>query len=87
MVRGFSGRLDPVVASNAALRGAGMVEPADRPLPGCVAGVAFGLSDNVVCGFAVRPHVIVTAGAVTRSSLEDRALVAGFARHNRVRSR
>ena len=87
MPRGLSGRLDPVMTTDAALRRAGMVEPVDCPLPGRVAGVAFGLRDNMVCGFAIGPHVIVATGAVAGRSLEDRTLVAGLARHGHMRSR
>lgn len=86
MICGLSHRLDPVMAADAALRRACMVEPVDRPLPGCVAGVAFGLGDNMVCGFAICPHVIVATGAVAGRSLEDRTLVAGFARNGHMRS-
>lgn len=86
MIRGLSNRLDPVMAADAALRCAGMIEPVDDPLPGRVAGVAFGLRDYMVCGFAIGPHVVVATSAVAGRSLEDRTLVASFARDGHMRS-
>lgn len=86
MVRGFSRSFDPVVAGDAALRGAGMVEPVDRPLPRRVAAVALGLRDNVVCRLAIGPHIIVAARAVSRRSLEDGALVARLAPNGHMRA-
>lgn len=86
MIRGLSDCLDPIMTTYAALRCAGMVEPVDYPLPCRVAGVAFGLRDNMVCRFAIGPHVIVATGAVAGRSLEDRTLVACFACHGHMRS-
>lgn len=86
MGRRLSCGFDSIVAGDAALRGAGMIEPVDHPLAGCVTGVAFGLGDNVVCRFAMGPHVIVTAGAISRRPLEDGIAVARLARDGHMRA-
>lgn len=76
-----------IMAADAALRNAHMIKPADRPLTGGVTAVAFGLCDNVIGRLAIGSHIIVATGAIARCPLEDRSLVARFARDDRVRAR
>jgi hypothetical protein len=76
-----------IMAADAALRNAHMIKPADRPLTGGVTAVAFGLCDNMIGRLTIGSHIIVATGAIARCSLEDRSLVARFARDDRVRAR
>lgn len=75
------------MAADAALRGAGVIEPGDHPLAGSVAAIAFSLGNDMVRGFAIGANVIVAARAFPRGALEYRALVAGFASNRDMRAR
>ena len=86
MVCRLSCGFNAIVAADAALRNAHMIKPADHPLTGGVAAVAFGLCDNMIGRLAIGSHIIVATGAIAWCSLEDRSLVACFARDGRVRA-
>jgi hypothetical protein len=83
----FANSPHAIMAGRAGFGNARVVEPRDRPFPGRMAALAFGLCNDVVAGFARCGDVVVTARASFGSACEYAALMAGVTCNLRVRSR
>ncbi|MGC1470381.1 MAG: hypothetical protein WA793_13485 [Sphingorhabdus sp.] len=84
MIGRFANRFHPVMTGEAGFGNTAMVETADRPLIGRMAGIACPLCCNVIGILARGPDIIMAAGTPFRRSFKNAALVAGFAGNLRM---